>query len=97
MDTVQGWKWNEKEAESSASGVFSDICSIGTHLPDGGRGGRQLIESGFWRGCIQHQRENVEKEAERMGDFQWKEVLLQLQRGETQRHHSENSGKVLLF
>ena len=61
------------------------------------RGGRQLIESGFWRGCIQHQRENVEKEAERMGDFQWKEVLLQLQRGETQRHHSENSGKVLLF
>ena len=47
MDTVQGWKWNEKEAESSASGVFSDICSIGMHLPDGGRGGRQLIESGF--------------------------------------------------
>lgn len=63
----QGGKWNEKEAENSASGVFSDICSIGMHLPDGGRGGRQFTESI----CIreQYKRENVKKEAEGLGNF----------------------------
>lgn len=97
MDTVQGWKWNEKEAESSASGVFSDICSIGTHLPYGGRGGRQLIESGFWRGCIQHQRETSKKKLRGWVTSNGKKYYYNSKGEKLKDTHSENSGKVLLF